>query len=81
MSKVFHKALDAKDNVHLSSYSSPILAYGNVVGIQDIHEFNMKYANYKDIGHVGRQLTKLIKNVSSQSTEGQFTCKNCIESS
>ena len=59
----FTKALDCKGDLDLpSSCSSPILAYGNVVEVQDIHEFNMKYAIYKDIGHVHRQLTDYINN-------------------
>ena len=51
----FKKALDVKDDLDLPSCSSPVLAYGNVVEIQDINEFNKKCAFSKeDIDQVGK---------------------------
>ena len=51
----FKKALDVKGDLDLPSCSSPVLAYDNVVEIQDINEFNRKCAfSEKDIDQVGK---------------------------
>ena len=51
----FKKALDAKDDLNLPSCSSPVLAYGNVVEIQDFNEFNRMCAfSEEDIDRVGK---------------------------
>ena len=68
MPNVFKKALDAKDDLDLPSCFSPVLAYSNVVEIQDIHEFNRKCAfSEEDIDQVGK-LADYINNERIERT-------------